>query len=328
MKSVSRNTVNFVLLVLLSSLSLYGQGSSEERAEAGLKMRPADVLRMMNGPDSEVYTIGEGDELTIDITGHPELSGKHTVGPDGKITLPIAGSMVITGLTREAAAKGVTTALTEHFVNLNVIVRVDKYGSNRIVLLGRVANPGVLLFDRTPSLLEVLSRSGGFKQEDGKITRESMPGRCAIFRGSDQVVWIDLKKLLASGSPDVDLRLKRNDVVFVPADQEDLVTVLGEVQSPGVVRFDNNTTIPELLAQAGGVNSAAAKTIRFVRPSTGLTKEISMNDLLLKGSKFEIAFERGDILYVPKSGFSKVSHVLQQLSPAGAMLLFAGTLAK
>ena len=264
------------------------------------------------------------------MTGHTELSGKRVVGPDGKITLPIAGTIAVGGLTREDAAGAITTALSIYYVNLSATVGIDKYVSNRIMLRGHVLNPGVMLFDRTPTLLEVISRSGGLKvteRSDSKVTRDNSPSRCAIFRGKDEVLWVDLKELLDKGSPAADVRLKRNDVVYVPADQDDFVTVIGEVHSPGVVEFDNKTTLPELLGSAGGLTDDAARTIRFIRPSTGMIREVKVNDMLTKSS-FDVTFQRGDVIYVPKSGFSKVAHVMAQMNPAGTMLLFAGTLLK
>ena len=39
-----------------------------------------------------LYRVGEGDKLTVSVWGRPEVSGKHTVGPDGRLAIPLAGT--------------------------------------------------------------------------------------------------------------------------------------------------------------------------------------------------------------------------------------------
>jgi polysaccharide export outer membrane protein len=101
-----------------------------------------------------------------------------------------------------------------------------------------------------------------------------------------------------------------------------------ETDTVGVVKFDSRTNVTEALAMAGGLSDSAAKSIRFLRPSGNIDREISVAEPLSNRSSFDLKFQRGDILYVPKSGFAKVSHVLRELSPAGSMMLFAGTVLK
>ena len=94
------------------------------------------------------------------------------------------------------------------------------------LLLGAVDHPGLMLFDGTPTLLEALTR-GGLETGPGKIGK--IPERCAIYRGRDEVVWIQLKELIDSGNALADLRLRRDDVIYVPNMAERFVSVLGEV---------------------------------------------------------------------------------------------------
>ena len=71
---------------------------------------------------------------------------KYIIGPDGRITLPIAGPLMVANLTRPAAAKAIVDALSSDYTNLTVTVNIEKYGSNRVTVLGNVQHPGVLLF--------------------------------------------------------------------------------------------------------------------------------------------------------------------------------------
>ena len=289
--------------------------------DPGLQTRTLAALRGVGMAADEPYTIGDGDEIDIQVTARPELSGHHLVGPDGRITLPLAGSFEIKNLTREAAAKNITKALEKYYTTIDVIVRVTKYGSNRILVLGHVARPGVLYFDNAPNLLEALSKSGAGTTK-GKDQDPSLPQRCAIFRGKDLMAWIDLKSMLDRGDSLADLRLKRDDVLYVPDEQEITVSVLGEVQHPGMVKVEPKSSLLDVLALSGGLTADSGKAkIEVVRQDRS-TREFAFHDLLDPAKSIEFPLQKGDIVYVQKGGLAKFEYTLKKLSPLGTMMLF------
>src|SRR5579883_2144645 len=94
---------------------------------AGLKLSAEEQALRFDANAEEPYTLGEGDELSIDVAGHPDLSAKHIVGPDGKITVPTIGPVNIMGKTREEAAALISELLQANYRTVLVTVRVDKY---------------------------------------------------------------------------------------------------------------------------------------------------------------------------------------------------------
>jgi polysaccharide export outer membrane protein len=119
------------------------------------------------------------------------------------------------------------------------------------------------------------------------------------------------------------LHLRRDDVVYVPDEQDELVSVLGQVQHPGAVRLTADTKFIDVLALAGGLTEdAASDKIRLVRPSTGMVREVSLKELLRPkpGQTNEASLERGDVIYVPKSGFGKFGYVIGKFGTAGSLL--------
>ena len=113
------------------------------------KTAPAsrEMLAQFEGEINSVYRLGEGDEITVDVWDRAEISGRHVIGPDGRISLPIAGPVRITGYAREDVAKLISEALSHYYLDLVVSVRVEQYVANRVVVLGRVSNPGVVRFE-------------------------------------------------------------------------------------------------------------------------------------------------------------------------------------
>jgi polysaccharide export outer membrane protein len=323
----NRRVIVFVFLcAIVLSEAAAGQSAEVNALDSGLQLRTLTALQRFEASSGEEYTIGDGDEIDIQVIGRPELSGTQAVGPDGRITLPLSGSLEIRNTTREAAARAIADTLQRYYTSLDVTVRVTKYGSNRILVLGHVAHPGVLYFENAPTLLEALTKNPALSSK-GAESESLLPRRCAIFRGKDQVVWIDLKSMLDDGGSMADIRLRRDDVLYVPDEQDDLVSVLGEVQHPGMVKLEPKTTLLEVLAMSGGLTSAAGSAkIEIVRPSSGTAREVTFPDLLNPHKTVEISLQRGDVIYVQKGTMAKFEYALQQLAPLSSIMLFSSTL--
>lgn len=280
-----------------------------------LKPNPLDALRQFEPAADEEYRLGRGDEITIDFTGRPELQAKLVVGPDGRITLPLAGEVMIANLTRRNAADAIVKALSPYYTNLAAQVTVNKYTSNRVLLLGAVEHPGPMEFSGTPTLLEAVTRAG--LPAVGPEKKPQIPDRCAIYRGSDQVLWVQLRALIDSGNSLADIRLRRDDVIYVPDPSERFVSVLGAVQHAGPVQLSNTSTVASVLAMAGGVTDKAGRNphIQIVDPAAGTTRSITFNDVLNPAKSLEVTLKPGEIVYVPPSGFYRASYYLERLSP-------------
>jgi len=160
---------------------------------------PEEIVQRFEAPEMTSYTLGDGDEISVEVWNHPELSGKHVVGPDGKITIPIAGIVKVSDLTREDAEKAIAASLTRYYSDLSVTLRVDRYTSYRIYILGRAGVPGILQFDTQPTLLDVVTRAASLPGATTGPDKAGL-GRCAILRGRDQIIWVDLRALFSQGN--------------------------------------------------------------------------------------------------------------------------------
>lgn len=280
-----------------------------------LKPNPLEALRKFEPPADEEYRLGKGDEITIDFSGRADLQAKVVIGPDGRISLPLAGELMLAGKSRSEAAHAVETALAPYYANLAAQVTVTKYTANRVLLLGAVDHPGPLVFDGQPTLLEAITRGG--LPTVGLEKKPQIPDRCAIYRGSDQVLWVQLRSLIDSGNPLADLRLRRDDVVYVPDPSERFVSVLGQVGHPGAVPLTSNSTLASVIASAGGLTEKAGGKphLQIVDPATGTTRTIEFADILNPAKSLEITLKPGQIIYVPESGFSRATYYLERLNP-------------
>lgn len=333
----SARIAGIALVMSVSALNLVAQqpaGTATPQAQAAvqaqvqsqdqpptpqLKLSPEKQLKNFEPAVDEEYTLGAGDEISLDFPGRPELSRKYVVGPDGRITLPIAGPLMVANLTRAQASKAIVDALAADYNNLSVTVNVDKYGSNRVTVLGNVKSPGVLNFDSTPTLLDAVSRAG---LESTVANKDGLPDKVMIYRGNDQVMQVNLRSLLRSGNAMADVRLRRNDIIFVPSQSDQFVTVMGEVRNPGAIPLTPESTLPQVIAQAGGLGEGAGSSpnVQIIQTSSGTSRIVPWKQLMTPSGVAEVRLQPGDVVVVPKTGFYKATYYLQRLSPITSLL--------
>ena len=293
-------------------------------------VQSADEMLHAFEPDAhEEYRLGRGDELQIDFLGRPELQLKTTIGPDGRVTLPVAGELVLDNLTRAEASCSVEKLMSQFYTSLSAQVTVLRYTSNRVLILGAVEHPGAISFDNIPTLLELLTRGGLISGVDAAGKLHPMPSQCAIYRGQNQVAWVQLKDLLSTGGGMANIRLRRDDVVYVPSSAERFVSVLGAVAHPGPITVGNGMPLMSILAEAGGLTDKAGQNpkIYVADPDTGKTFELPFRDLLDPVKTRLYALHPGQIVYVPQSRFARATYFFERLSPAFAMASYVDWMA-
>ncbi len=291
-----------------------------EKAAASRLLSKED-LALLEELVNPVYRIGSGDVLKLDVFGRAEVSGVHTVGPDGKITIPIMGDVALNELTRDDALAAIDLRLQQYFTAPVATLSVQQYTSNQITVLGRVERAGIQKFAHAPTLAEVLASAGAMPILDKQATLT----RCAIMRGRDKLIWVDLKALL-NGDPDFNVRMKKGDIVYIPDSSDTSVYVMGSVPKPGAYRLTPRMTVLDALAQSGGPDEdAAPDKIGIYRAGAGKVEIVDFKDLVDVSRRANFALEDGDVVFVPKSNLADLGYFMRQLSPAISILTFGLT---
>ncbi len=335
-KSAGKNAAQRAIIVLLLTFAAFFPAPAQNREPVSMptpnvapqptpedfelrskekNITTLDALAKFEPAYETVYQLGEGDEISVETFDHADLTAKHTIGPDGAITMPLVGPIYIVNLTREEAATKITKAYDEFYNQLAITVRVDRYVSNRVYILGRVSSPGAIQFDTPPTLLEAIMRAGGLPV-GGTGSEKAALTRLAVFRGRDQVVWIELKKLLTEGNLALNIRLKRNDLIYIPDSDDQLVYVLGEVNRPGAYHLTPDMTFLDLLGQGGGATKdGSLDTLYVVRPKDGTSRIIDLKKIVKGNQNLNVSLEEGDVLYVPERKLAKFNYVIEKISP-------------
>jgi polysaccharide biosynthesis/export protein len=119
--------------------------------------------------DARLADIKPGDKISVFVEGQDTLSGQFDVTTSGDYPQPLVGSIQVAGLSPEAAAKHIASAIGRFVQTPVVQVGIAVPGPNRITVLGEVAEPGLLSLAYDQTLLEAIASAGGltpFADED------------------------------------------------------------------------------------------------------------------------------------------------------------------
>ncbi len=162
---------------------------------------------------SDDFVIGLEDVLAINVWREPELSVKEViVRPDGKISLPLISDIQASGLTTKQLQDQIAERLKEFVASPNVTVVVIKIFSQSVSIVGQVSKPGVYYIGSPVTVLELLARAGGFREEAKtkkiKIVRNE-GGKSSQFS-------FNYKDVSDGKNLQQNIMLKNGDTVIVP----------------------------------------------------------------------------------------------------------------
>lgn len=117
------------------------------------------------------YRLGAQDIISVEVFGQcPDYCKTNiTVPPTARISYPlIREGIFVGGKTVEQVQDEITNKLNEYIIDPKVSVTLDKAGSARYSVLGKVSTPGIKIMDRKVSLYEAVVESGGVLKEGDK----------------------------------------------------------------------------------------------------------------------------------------------------------------
>ncbi|MDE6170575.1 MAG: SLBB domain-containing protein, partial [Duncaniella sp.] len=141
---------------------------------------------------------------------------------------------------------------------LTVGTILDRY-ANRVEIKGSVYRPGMFAIGKDLNTVRDL-----IKKADG-LTEDAYSDRALLYReGPDlqlEVIALDIKGMLDGTAPDINL--KRNDMLVISSihelEERGAITITGQVARPGTYPYADNTTLEDLIFQAGGLLQGASQ---------------------------------------------------------------------
>lgn len=179
--------------------------------QQGESARPASRITPLGSKPEAEYRIGPQDLIEIVVYGLPELARTVRVNAEGKISLPLIGSVDATGLTAQALERAISERLSEKFLqNPQVTVFIKEFTTLRFTVEGAVNRPGVYPLVGQMTLLRALAVAGG----QGPLSEMT---EVLLFRvtpvGESISVKYDATKIRTGDAPDP--LIQNDDLVVV-----------------------------------------------------------------------------------------------------------------
>ncbi len=246
-----------------------------------------------------------GSMVDLHVFEETDLDGTYRLDNHGNISLPLAGPVHLESLTLREAESAVSDKLKEAEILkvAHVVVNINEYSAQNIVVLGEVNSPGRFPTLNSRKLTDVLAMAGGqteFAGDEIDIHRSGQPldvnEHIPYGRGMDKQNTLNVEV-----NPGDTVQVKRAGIVYV----------LGAVNRPGgyVMQEGGKLNVAQALALASGTTLAAAvgqiRVVRKLPDGTVLVSPVEYNKVN-KGEVLPLHLRAEDIVYVPQSKFKTV----------------------
>jgi polysaccharide biosynthesis/export protein ExoF len=109
------------------------------------------------------YLLAPSDAVRIKVRDWPDLAGDYTIGPDGRIAMPVIGDLKAQGLSAAALGQAVAEAIKRNSGRMETAVAaVEIIRFRPFFVTGDVQRPGEHIFRPGLTVLQAVSMAGGY----------------------------------------------------------------------------------------------------------------------------------------------------------------------
>lgn len=164
------------------------------------------------------YRIQPGDTLAITVLEDETLNRETLVLPDGRISVPLAGSVQAGGNTVETVESTIADRLASNFaVRPSVFVSVTTVDEDGLTfpvyILGEVPVPGLQEVESGTTLLQAIALAGG---PDRFAATKRIQLRRTDSSGQEKLYLFNYNAVERGGSIQSMITLREGDVIIVP----------------------------------------------------------------------------------------------------------------
>lgn len=249
------------------------------------------------------YRLGPGDQLAMKLFQVEGFDATLSVLPDGTITLPRIGSLVVWGMTLDQVRELITRSYKQ--ILRQPVVYVDLVSTRpvRVTVSGEVQRPGLYSLglgeilqlanadggesssvrsQGWPTLVEAIQKAGGLTPQ-GDLRRVTLT-RATAGRATAETIEVNFWEALRTGVPVINPLIYDGDSIRIPvadgqpenellavagsnfAPASITVNVVGEVERPGPQNVKANSPLSQAVLSAGGISLRGnPKTIELLR---------------------------------------------------------------
>jgi protein involved in polysaccharide export with SLBB domain len=253
-------------------------------------------------PPTDLFVLGPGDRLDIEMQGNPATRTPVTVGIDGKVYFSLLPGVDIAGLTLAQAQTRLEQEMSRFINQPHISLSLKEVVSKHVWVVGRVNRPGTYPLSGSMTLIEALSLAGGTATSPSIITTQNLADlRHSFVMRQGKLLPVDFVHLLEEGDMSQNIYLKPDDFIFLPSSLSQQVYVMGAVKNPRSVPYTDNLSLVSAMANVNGyIPDAYLTHVAILRGSLNQPHIVIVNyRAILSGAATDVPLEPGDIIYVP-----------------------------
>ena len=183
----------------------------------------ATLLALLAAPlayaQSAGYRIQPGDQLAITVLEDETLNRNTLVLPDGRISVPLAGSIQASGRSVDAVESAIADRLASNFaVRPSVFVSVTTVSDSGltfpIYVVGQVGDPGVREVEAGTTMLQAIALAGGLDRF--AATKRIQLRRTDPATGQERLFVFNYNAVERGGAIQSMITMREGDVIVVP----------------------------------------------------------------------------------------------------------------
>ena len=206
------------------------------------------------------------------------------------LTIPEIGRVSVFGLTLKDAKEIVREFIISKNIGAESSLYLEQARANSIFALGNVSFPGNYVLPTQASIINLIISAGGIKDQTSLRTIK-------LIRDSNDETKIDLYDFLIKGEGSILGETLKSGDRFIFNGAEDLVSISGEINRPGIYEIIEGDTLNDLLEFALGFTpDADSSRIIIKRKGEADSKILNAHNI-----SAEVILKKGDEIVVQKS---------------------------
>jgi len=247
---------------------------------------PSTFAPVTEIPVPSEYTLGPGDELSLQFYGKKNHSLQIILDRSGLAEIPEIGPILLRGLSFRRAKAIIAGKVRKKMIGVTLSVTMGQLRSIRVFVLGDANHPGSYMVSSLSTISNALFVAGG-------ISKKGSMRAVQLKRKGKVISTLDMYDFLLRGDSSRDYHLLAGDVIFIgPIGKS--IAVSGEVNRPAIYEFKYEKTVSEIVTMAGGLTPTADHSHQQ------LDRITEQGDRILIDLKpvLDSAIQSGDILII------------------------------
>lgn len=276
-----------------------------------------------------------GDLLVLTFThGISVRESVEAVDARGQLHIGPGTDLAVAGMSVQQAQERIAQITHQRDRQVQVGLRISERPSQRVSVLGALARPGYLDLAKGMRVTDLVAAAGGLRNviegrgnggEFGIAPIADLADGALLRDGS--ALPIDLEAALR-GDQKHNVYIYPGDQLYVPFANDQIVSVMGQVQLPGAFVHRKGLRLTEALSAAGGLTVGGDKSdIRVVRgPPEAPTAYTASLRAIAKQKSHDVALAAGDVVFVTDDPLEDFGEVLVGIvGPVAAIALSVAT---